>query len=272
MRTMFYKKLFVLAALSLTITGCQLDSMAFNRDALSTIGGFFSPVSQQQEVVAGAQLDQKIRQKYPPSKNVALQNYVSSIGRRVAAQSGVQYPYSYVVLEDSRTANAFAAPGGFIYITTGLLNMLENESQLAAVLAHETAHVSSRHVIKRLQERSTADVALNLLSRVTDINFNNRLTQIGEAVLFQKFSREDENEADLVGTQMMVKAGYNPLGMVQMLEKLNALNARGVVIPFLQSHPSSESRARLVEEYIQRNQLVRTGQLTDTTYFHQFVR
>jgi beta-barrel assembly-enhancing protease len=123
-----------------------------------------------------------------------------------------------------------------------------------------------------MQERQAANLAVLVLNRITDRDFSNRLTQVGEFVLFQSFSREDEHDADIVGTELMARAGYNPRGMVQMLDKLNNMESRGIIIPFLRSHPSSGSRARLVEEYISRNNLEKPTQVMDTRQFHQIIR
>ncbi len=266
-------KRFLTSFVLLTVTMAQLaaPAQAVHRDVLGLVGSVFAPISQREEVLAGAQLDQKVREKYPATSNAALQNYVSSVGKKISSRTETGYPFTYTVLADTRTANAFAGPGGFIYITTGMINMLENESQLAAALAHETGHVIRRHSVRQIQEQSAANLAIGLLSQVTDRDLNNRLTQLGEYLLFQRFSRADETEADIVGTQLMVNAGYNPEGMVQLLDKLNKLDSQGIVIGFLQSHPPSAARAQTVREYIDRNKLVRPGQITDTRQFHLVV-
>ncbi len=218
-----------------------MESSAATRRLLSTLGALVAPIDRQQEVYLGAQLDKKVREKYPASQNVALQHYVIQIGKKIAAKTYKNYPYTYIVLEEPRVANAFASPGGFMYITTGMINLLESESQLAAVLAHETAHVMQRHVVKKLQEQQAVNTGVFLLSQVFGKELDNRLTAMGEFVLFQRFSREDEYDADVQGTQLMVRAGYNPNGMLQLLKKLNALESRGVPLSFLQSHPGSEA-------------------------------
>lgn len=244
---------------------------SWHRDLLQNLGGFIAPISQQQEVIAGSQLDKVMRERYPATESYALQAYVSQVGKKLATQTGSSYPLTYTVLADTRTANAFAGPGGFIYITTGMINMLENEAQLAAVLAHETTHVTNRHVVKQMQQQNATDLAMVILSRLTDRDLDNRLTRLGEFVLFQRFSREDEYEADLGGIRLMRQAGYNPQGMVQMLDKLAALESRGIYISFLQSHPTPQTRSQVVEEYIQRKKLVRPGLVLDTPRFHQVV-
>lgn len=262
----------VILLVCVSVGGVTAPAEARHRQFLETLGGFIAPMTPQQEVIVGSQLDRVVRERYPATTREGLQAYVSRVGKRIAVETNTSYPFTYTVLADTRTANAFSGPGGFIYITTGMLNILENESQLAAVLAHETAHVTSRHVVKQLQERRATDLALVLIGRITDVDLNNRLTRIGEFLLFQRFSREDEFEADRVGTRLMTQAGYNPQGMVQLLEKLNAMESRGVVISFLQSHPTSEERAAMAEAYIERNHLQKPGQILDTAEFHRMIR
>lgn len=266
-------RFYLIFTLCLSLLLPTFSAQAIHREILESIGGVITPITQRQEVYVGARLDKAIREKYPPSQNIALQEYVTSIGKRVTARTVTDYPFTFTVLADTRTANAFAAPGGFIYITTGLINMMENEAQLAAVLSHESAHVIRRHTIRQLQERNAMDLAVFIISQVTDINLlDSAITQLGEFVLFQKFSREDEYEADILGVQLMADAGYNPQGLVQLLEKMNALESRGIYISFLESHPTSEARAALIREYIRRNRLERRGQIMDTTTFHRVVR
>lgn len=257
---------------------CQVILLSFlqtadavHRKALGSLGSIVSPFTQQQEIYAGAQLDSAVREQYTPTANTALQAYVTTIGNKIAAQSTQAYPFSFTVLEDDRVANAFSGPGGFIYITTGLLNILENEAQLAAVLSHEIGHVVRRHIVQQMQQRNAADLALTILGRITDVNTRSRLARLGEYLLFQEFSRQDEYEADITGLQLMVRTGYSPQGMVQLLNKLNAMESRGIVIPFLRSHPTSQQRASVVSEYIERNQLEKPGQLMDTRQFHQVI-
>lgn len=261
-----------LAALSASIIIFSTPSHALSPEILRSLGGVLAPMSQQQEVIVGSRLDKTVRERYPASTNEGLQYYVSQVGKKIAVQTYKNYPFTFTVLEDPRTANAFASPGGFIYVTTGLLNILENESQLAAVLAHESAHVMRRHVTRQMQQQSATDLALLTLSKITSKELDPRLTKVGQYLLLQKFSRDDESEADLIGIQLMVRSGYNPQGMVQLLNKLNALESRGLVLPFLQSHPTSQARIEVVREIIARNKLEQPGQILDTQEFHQYVR
>lgn len=234
-------------------------------------GVLATPVTQREEIYTGAQLDRIIREHYPPVQNVALQAYVSAVGKKIADVSYKPYPFTYSVLADTRTADAFAGPGGFLYLTAGLINMLESEAQLAALLSHQTAHAIKRHGIKQIQEQNEADLLLFLPDKAGDLKLDNRLNRLGELILRQRFHPQDEYEADIIATQFMARAGYHPAAMVQLLDKLNQLESRGVFIPFLQSHPSSEARGRILEEYIERMKLAHPNQIMDRPQFHQVV-
>jgi len=238
------------------------------------VGGVFIPAygqSMQQEIKAGVEVDKQVQSQYKIANNRALQAYVERIGKKLARQTHSDYPFTYTVLDDPRTANAFSGPGGFVYITTGLINILENEAQLAAVLGHETGHVIRRHVIKHMQQRNMTSLVVTTLGELTGKNFETPWTQAGEYLLFQKFSRQDEFEADQVGVHLMTEAGYDPRGMVQLLRKFSALDSQGVVLTFLQSHPNSAERAEVINETILREHLQHPGQVLDTHEFHMVV-
>jgi len=257
--------------LLLTVT-CLSGFVLFPLTHADDLLGITGSITPQEEIQAGVQMDRQIQEQYKISPNKALQLYVERIGHKIAYQTHLDYPFNYTVLEDPRSANAFSGPGGFIYITTGLINILETESQLAAVLAHETGHVMKRHVVKHMQQKDMTSLAVTTLSALTGKNLATPWTQAGEYLLFQKFSREDEFEADAVGTNLLVKAGYDPRGMVQLLRKLSAMEGQGVVLTFMQSHPASAERAEVIDEYIRRNQLQKPGQVLDTHEFHMVVR
>ncbi len=229
------------------------------------------PFTEQQTISVGAQLDAFVRQRTPASSVEALQDYVSEVGKKIAAQSPQQYPFTYTVLANTHTAEAFSGPGGFIYITTGLLNMLENESQLAAVLVHETAHVIDHDAIHQMMVEDATDLNVVLFKNGGDTTLSSALTHLGDLLLGQQFNADEEQEANLLGVQMMASAGYNPKGMVQVLDKFNALASQGVNIAFLQSHPASQASVKILQEYIQRNHLEQPAQVLDSQRFHEVI-
>jgi predicted Zn-dependent protease len=213
----------------------------------------FSLISVEQEVAVGRQAQQEVRSQVPELRDADVSAYVSRIGRRLAGHApGPRYPYSFSVADD-RTANAFALPGGPIWVHRGILELAENEAQVAAVLAHEVAHVGERHAAEQLSKAVVANGLLGLLGAVLDGGGRGEAAArigagVGAQFLFLKFSRDHERDADRVGAQIMQEAGWDAAGMVEFFEVLQRQQRRspGSVEQFLSSHPSPGSRAQLL--------------------------
>ncbi len=221
-----------------------------------------NPVTgEEQLMLISEQQDVEIGQKYAPEvegqmggriANESLQNYVDSVGQRIARVSHKPYfEYRFVALEDE-SVNAFALPGGYIFITRGMLEKLTTEAQLAGILAHEITHVVARHASANMSREIGISI---LLSAVTsDKTPEGVLTaaDLTHQILGLQYSRKDEQEADLGGLDYMVWAGYNPYGMVetmQMLEQENAVRP----IEFLSTHPAPQNRIAYLTQKIQTN-------------------
>lgn len=180
---------------------------------------------------------------------------ITRIGRRLAAVApGTRYPYRFRVVNDS-SINAFALPGGFIYVNRGALNAARSEDEVAAVLAHEIAHVALRHGTNQASKAYLAQAGLGLISGLFGGRTTNAIGQVigsiggfGLNTIFLKHSRSAEEEADSLGTQIMRRAGYNPYGMVLFLHTIQR-HSRGSSVEFLSSHPNPGNRiARLERE------------------------
>jgi predicted Zn-dependent protease len=172
----------------------------------------------------------------------ALQRYVNLVGRSVARYGPrPELPYAFAVLENE-TPNAFAGPGGYIFITTGTLQAMDNEAELAAVLAHEVAHVTCKHMLQTYR-RSAFVSALQQSAAALDQNVAqySRLVDAAANTLFERgLDQRMEYEADVVGTEIAVLAGYDPRGMVRFLQKLKGMTtAQG---GWFKTHPSLETR------------------------------
>lgn len=208
-------------------------------------------ISTKQEVSLGKEFAQEIDSTNPISKDEILKSYVNQVGQKIAKISDrpeLKYHFSVI---DTPIVNAFACPGGFIYIYTGLLNIMDNEAQLAGVLAHEISHIVARHGIKRLQKVLGLQILLSIA-----LGESSQLTQnaisAGVAIVLQGYSRENEFEADEFGTYYMTNSGYNPEGMVQLLEKLKKLSKSEPKFfeKLLASHPPTDQRIKKVENQI----------------------
>jgi hypothetical protein len=173
-----------------------------------------------------------------------------------ATAPGFKYPYTYKAVND-RAINAFALPGGNIYINRGIIEAADNEAQLAGVMAHETAHVALRHGTNQASKASAVNLPLAILGGLVGSESTvAALAQLGAGFtvnsILLKYSRDAEQQADLMGTQMLADAGYDPRAMGQFFQKLEAQNPGGSGPAFFNSHPSPEHRVETVNEEVNR--------------------
>lgn len=211
-------KLLVTRRVVATLTGALLLSHCAQNPV--TGGKDFVLMSEQQEIQLGAKMHQEVLQEYAALDNPALQAYVSEIGQRLARQSHrPQLPWRFTVV-DSPAVNAFAVPGGGIYITRGILAYLNSEAELAGVLAHEIGHVTARHGVRQ-QSTATAAGLGAMLGSILVPGLNNR----GGATLLQSiaysitagYGREHELQSDRLGAQYLAQAGYAPQAMIDLI-------------------------------------------------------
>ncbi len=211
-------------------------------------------ISVEEEVKLGAQEHRKIIAKFGVYRDQELQAYITKVGLRIAAESSRdEIEYKFTILNDDMI-NAFALPGGFIYITRGMLKHMNSESELAAVLGHEIAHVTEKHALRR-ENRSKGINFMNMI--VAAVSGQPALMELGNmfgGVLLSGYSREFELEADEVGARYMAKAGYSPLAMLDTIEilknkdRVEIEQARlenrepRVYHGFLSTHPDHDTR------------------------------
>lgn len=208
-----------------------------------------SLVSVEQEIAIGQQAQQEIRNTVPELRDEAVTRYIDDIGRRLVAHApGAKYPYSFSVA-NYKELNAFALPGGPVWVHRGAMAAARTEAQLAGVMAHEVAHIAERHAAAQITKQTVAGALLDLLGGALDNGGRaGTIARIGAGVgaqgLFMKFSRDDERDADRVGTTIMRNAGWDPHGLVEFMEILRDQQQRspGSVEVFLSSHPSPASR------------------------------
>jgi predicted Zn-dependent protease len=209
----------------------------------------FSLVSVDQEIAIGRQAQQQVRSQVSEVTDRDVTGYVEAIGRRLAAQApGPEYPYSFSVA-NYQEVNAFALPGGPVWVHRGILDLAQNEAQVASVIAHEIAHIAERHTAEQLTRATVANGLLGLLGAVLDGGKGEAVARIGAGLgtqlMFLKFSRDHEREADRVGMQIMQRAGWDTRGMVQFFDLLEAQQKRSPssVQVFLSTHPAPGERA-----------------------------
>jgi predicted Zn-dependent protease len=215
-----------------------------------------------QEISLGLQARQQMAGKYGglyPSQNI--QQYVDRVGERVVTNSSAKqapYPFEFHLLRDAQTVNAFALPGGQIFITAGLLRRLNSEAQLAAVLGHEAGHVVGRHGAEHLakQQFGRALVTAVGVAASDDLGGGQQAALIAQAVnqvVSLRYGREDELESDRLGFQFMTEAGYNPQGIVEVMQILGAARKGEAPPEFFSSHPNPENRVEKLQALIVQN-------------------
>ncbi|MCU0533896.1 MAG: M48 family metallopeptidase [Hydrococcus sp. Prado102] len=205
-------------------------------------------ISDEEEVQLGKQInDRLVGREFQLDRNASVNRYVNRIGQRLAKNSTrPNIPYTFQVVRD-RSVNAFATMGGFVYVTTGLLNTVDNEAQLAAVLAHEIGHIASRHAIEQMRQAAVAQG----VATAAGVD-SSTLVQLGvEFALNRPRSREDEYEADRLAIQTLARTGYPQIAMVDFLEKLRNQPSPPA---FLSTHPDTGDRIARLREIINAQQ------------------
>src|SRR5246127_3578084 len=188
----------------------------------------FNLFSKDQDVQLGQENAAQVRKQMPVIKDPVLTEYVTRVGKRLvsaheAPESG--FPFTFEVVADP-SINAFALPGGPMFVNTGLLKAVDNEAQLAGVMGHEMSHVILRHGTNQASKREFIALPAALAAGTTGSGMLGRLAQVGIGLgansVLLKFSRSAESQADLTGSHIMAEAGYNPMEMARFFEKFSA--------------------------------------------------
>lgn len=234
--------------LSLSVVQCTTDYVTGKRT--------FSLVSESQEIQMGKEADPQIVAEYGLYDDPDLQAYVAAIGQdiaKVSHRSNLDYTVRVV---DSPIVNAFAVPGGFVYITRGILAQFNSEDELAGVMGHEIGHVVARHSAEQMSKAQLAGLGLQVGSVVSETFAKySQVAGVGVGLLFLSFSRDQESESDLLGVEYSTKLGYDSHRMADFFETLSAMREQsGQSLPgFLSTHPDPGDRQvrvnRLTEEW-----------------------
>lgn len=219
--------------------------------ALAVTGGCASMVSTEQEVQLGQQGAAQVNAQLPIVRDGAVNSYVNQLGNSIARRvdpRGIQYTFRVV---NSNEVNAFALPGGFVYVNAGLIARTSNMSELAGVLAHEIGHVVERHSVEQLERAQGA----NLLASVL-LGGSSPIAQAGAQVagtaVFAHYSRDAEREADRDAVRFLVQSGIDPRGMVSMFQTLlrEQKSQPGAVERWFSTHPLTEERVQNAQQEI----------------------
>lgn len=208
-------------------------------------------LSPREEVALGLQARREMASEfgglYPDQ---VLQDYIDRVGLRVVQQSAASqpgYPFDFHLLADNKTVNAFALPGGQVFITAGLMRRFTSEAQLAGVLAHEIGHVIGRHGAEHLAKQQLGrSLVIGVGVAASDEAGRGRqaalIAQAVNQLVSLKYGRSDELESDRLGVRFMAEAGYDPRSMVEVMQILDAARKGGAPPEFLSSHPNPGNR------------------------------
>jgi predicted Zn-dependent protease len=233
-------------------------------------------VSTQQEVEIGTQYAQQINAQLPIVQDPEINRYINVLGNDIAQradQRGIQYRF-YVV--NAREINAFAVPGGYVYLNRGLIERTNTLSQLAGVLGHEIGHVVRRHSVQQMQKMQGAQVGVGLACVLTSVcasGVGRTAIDVGGAAIFAKFSRDDEFEADQEAIKNVIRAGIHPRGIPEMFQILINERNRGnqAVASWFATHPTEEDRITRTQQAIAQHPPEVLRSLTpDSRNFHSF--
>lgn len=233
------------AVIGLT-AGCQQLSSAV--DTVLTAG----TMSPEQEVQFGQQVAQEIEKDLEFVNDAAIQNYVQQIGQKVVANSPHQpaVPVQFRVIRDD-SINAFAIPGGNIYVNTGLIYAAEDEAELASVLAHELGHVVYRHGAQQVSRATTAGVIQQVILGQESAAASQLLSEIAAQGTILKYGREAELEADAIAIPTLYGAKYDPSALVSFFQTLQEeYGSGGGQITFFASHPATQERIDRAQQNI----------------------
>jgi len=248
-----------------------LPAVAFAAEQLRFKPGF-NLFSREQDVQVGREGVAQVEKEVPLLKDPAVERYLSDLGRRMAgfAPGNTDYPWTFKVV-NSREINAFALPGGFVYVNRGVLEAADDEAQLAGVMAHEIGHVTMRHGTHQASQMMLAQMPLAILGGVLGkgSSLTSQLAQLGISFgvnsLLLKNSRGAESQADEVGTYTLYQAGYDPKAMMQffgIIEKKYPQQG----LQFLSDHPNPENRIKKVDQFVSQLGPSRQGR-TDSPEF-----
>lgn len=235
--------------------------------------------SVQQDVEIGKEVSKQAEQQLVLMNDRKVDGYLNRLGLKLAARApGEKYPYQFKGVNDA-SINAFALPGGFLYVNRGTVEAADNEAQLAGVIGHEIGHVALRHGTNQMTKATAMQLPLAVLGGVVGSDsIVGLLTQVGASFgaqsILLKYSRNAENQADIIGTQILYDNNYDPVQMAQFFVKLEEESQKsgGRPIQFFSSHPNPENRVKSVSAEVVKIGRHAGSYQDDTAEFHEIQR
>jgi len=233
----------VLIFLSLFFLSCAVNPVTQKKE--------FSLVTESQEIQIGKTSHKEIIEEFGDYNDASLQSYVNEVGQKLSRVSHRSHLKFHFTVLDSPVVNAFATPGGYIYLTRGILAEFNSEAEMATILAHEIGHVTARHAARQITRVTTYQILSALIASIDkSLEPFKRISDVTASLIFLKYSRDDEREADQLGLEYAFNAGYNPKFMVAFLENLLRKKEKedgGSLPGFLSTHPTTSERIQTVK-------------------------
>lgn len=256
-------KRLALALVLLTTVACATNPATGQRQ--------LSLINEQQEVAMGQQASKEVAQQMGLYNDLDLERYVASVGRKIAnASERPNLPWEFHIVDDPMV-NAFALPGGYVYVTRGILAHLNDEAELASVLGHEIGHVTARHSVEQMSKQQLAGIGLGVAMILSpQVAQLGDLANVGLQLMFLKFSRDDERQADDLGLRYMVHGGWDPNQMPPVFDVIGAISKNeggGKVPEWSSTHPDPENRAGRL-----RNEIAKLGVTGGAVNAAEYVR
>jgi predicted Zn-dependent protease len=235
--------------------------------------GFGNWYSEKTEMQWGAQIAQQVMKSSKIVHDPAIEEYVNRVGQNIVKNSDAKVPFTIKVI-DSDEINAFALPGGYFFVNSGLILAADNEAELAGVMAHEIGHVAAHHQAREMTRMHVADLGMVPLVMMTGYSALGygiyEASAVAVPVTFLEFQREFEEQADWLGVEYMYDAGYDPQQLIAFFEKIEALQKTkpGLISKTFSTHPQTPARVERTQHEIATILPARKEYVVDTSEFH----
>ncbi|HUO29216.1 MAG TPA: M48 family metallopeptidase [Bryobacteraceae bacterium] len=262
----------LISSLSLTITLAADKESDPNQIGKRDVSKGFNCYSMEKEIAMGKQLAGEVQRQAKMLTDPLITEYVNRLGQNLVRNSDAKVPFSFQVIDDP-ALNAFALPGGFVFINTGLITAAETEAEMASAMAHEIAHVAARHMTRQACKIQLAKIASTPLIFLGGWG-GFAAQQVASAAIpmtFLSFSRAYESEADYLGLQYLYAAGYDPQAALDMFEKMMSIERQkpGSISKVFATHPMSEDRLKKAQREIEHILPAKAAYIVNTSEYSE---